>query len=660
MFHARFFIVLLLACAGAGTAYGQLFQVNSKTTIKSVGFKGNDTFEGDEIRIELATKKPTWKIPLITRRYYAFSPVELQKDVARIRRFYARRGFLQTQVDYVADFNAEDNQIRILFTIQEGPPLQLLSLDYVGPNGRDAFYQFTGIEASDWRAFRDGNTTVRTGDRLSRFEVLRIQDATLDWLQERGFAFADVLAEADIDTAANVADVQILIDAGPRGRVSDIYVEGNRSVSDNVVRRELPFTNGERYRRDDLTEGQRQLFGLNLFRLAIVDLPPQPRDSTVDVRVLVQEVPPRRVGAETGYSFAQGIRLGGELRHRNFVGGARNLTLAATWVPGRGAGGASVIQQREQGVSLTLEQPYLFNNALSGALTTFIEEEQQPAFQAFTYGVTSSLVYRFLTSRALTLSHTFAVEDSLNSAGNTRFTRSVFSFSGLVGRADDYLAPTQGGLIRPFVDYGSAAIGSDIRYLKAGLELTGYTVLSRQVGLAGRLFGGRLWPIGDGQTVDDITDNFRFNRIRFYGGGPNDVRGWNLQELGPIADAPVFDGNGQPRYRPLGATTKYAANLEVRLPFPGLPSEWQTAAFIDAARLRGNPIRAGIGGGIRYLTLIGFVRFDVGFKLNPAPHDLRDPEDWFSLDDNGAFLRERAETDFLRRFGYHLSIGYAF
>ena len=74
-------------------------------------------------------------------------------------------------------------------------------------------------------------------------------------------------------------------------------------------------------------------------------------------------------------------------------------------------------------------------------------------------------------------------------------------------------------------------------------------------------------------------------------------------------------------------------------------------------------LRVGAGAGIRYLTPIGYLRFDLAFKVNPADTDLyRAPElyerltglDLEGVDQPGGF------ATFTRRLAVHISIGQAF
>jgi outer membrane protein insertion porin family len=65
-----------------------------------------------------------------------------------------------------------------------------------------------------------------------------------------------------------------------------------------------------------------------------------------------------------------------------------------------------------------------------------------------------------------------------------------------------------------------------------------------------------------------------------------------------------------------------------------------------------------VGGGIRYETPVGFLRFDLAYKLNPSSLDLRNPADVYRYQ-NGytTTLPDHLPT---RRFNIHISIGQAF
>ena len=65
------------------------------------------------------------------------------------------------------------------------------------------------------------------------------------------------------------------------------------------------------------------------------------------------------------------------------------------------------------------------------------------------------------------------------------------------------------------------------------------------------------------------------------------------------------------------------------------------------------------GGGVGIETPVGPIRVSLGYKLNPSPHDLRDPEDVQALLMNGSSILE-APVQGLRRFQIHLTVGRVF
>lgn len=696
--HASLLVfgVTLLLLAPTTTAQVPLTFVNEETTVSRVSFKFVDaqTFEEDRLKEQIATAAPGfWDrvrriLPFVDAREYPFDPIVLQKDVARLRIYYANHGFLHPYIDYPASqLDTTTNTIHVIFTLEEGPPLIIQDVGFYAPDGGYAYEQFESPLRERWIAFRD-RTTLEVGSRYTRFDRIRIQDQVLTWLQNAGFAFAQVDTEADIDSTANTADLAIFIDPGPRTIVGDIIVEGAETVSRDVVLREVPLKIGNRFSHRRMIQGQRELFSLNLFRVALADLPEQPVDSTVVVRYRVREASPRYVSAQTGYARDNGFMAEASWRHRNFLGGARQLTISGAVQSGYGArlpGGYT--SARQFNASVSLRQPYIYTTRLSGILSPFYVWQDNPSqelkFQEV--GLNTTLLYEFYTFRTVSLQHTFSRAFGDTQALARRnpdpdspnrldiYNRSIFSLSGTFGDVDDFLNPEEGFLVRPFAEAAGSLIASDVDYYKLSNEVVGYYPVTEQIGVSGRLFTGRVWPLGGSRDQNDPLIEARFDRIRFYAGGGTDVRGYPDNLLGPVRLDTVYtlegdidrhdDGTPNVRYEPLGGLGKIAANVELRMPFPGLSDDWRTAAFIDAGQVYPEAdfslrdLRYGVGGGIRYETLVGFIRLDLAFKVNPTETDLHSPEEVWRVRQG---LDDELTGGFWNRFRLHLSIGQAF
>jgi len=125
---------------------------------------------------------------------------------------------------------------------------------------------------------------------------------------------------------------------------------------------------------------------------------------------------------------------------------------------------------------------------------------------------------------------------------------------------------------------------------------------------------------------------------RFYGGGPNSVRGYGRNELGPrvyvihdtldrALDSAATAQAGEKVWRgvtaaPTGGNTAIILNAELRLPSPILTQRMRLGLFCDAGQVweRGEElvttrgIRVTPGLGLRFATPLGPVRIDAAYN----------------------------------------------
>ena len=658
---------------------------------------------------------------------YLLDPIELQRDVVRLRNYFQSEGYLQAWVDYAdSDFDSTANAVSIQFAIRQGPPIIIQDVGFFSSRG----YLATSLQddvRTRWVQFRDA-TSFKTGDRYTAFDVVRIEDLVVSWLKNEGYAFATLQTAVAIDSVYATADIEFDVEPGPRAVIDSVQITGNRRVGEHVVRRELPFEEGDMFTERALLRGQRELFGLNLFRVAQANVPDQSRDSTVTVQVQLQEARLRYLTAETGYNQELGIVAEGQWSHRNFFGGARTFTAVGEIQSGILAStGLGAESRRLYRVSAGIVQPYFLAPRLSAILEPFLSYERDPllrdtelpfSINRREQGLNTTFIYELQPFRLISLRYGLANNTQFAPArgvgGRDEYGTSVVTLSGSLGWTDDPIKPRSGIVLRPFVELaGGLERVASLTYFKAGLELAAYIPLSRVVDFGLRAGAGRLWPLGQARwnrsepgTLDPVFISpleDRFDPLLFYAGGADDVRGWSNGLLGPkvnrtefVRDAEgniIMDESG-PRtqsevFEPVGGKSRLRANVEMRLPLPGLPPEWRAAVFLDGGRVSSEydvtvdctrpqgpgelrvPIQCGVqdrgkfglgrfkfaaGGGIRYQTPVGFVRLDLAMKLNPDILDLQTPRNAFLS------IRGLAEPDrrFVHRFNVHISLGQAF
>ncbi|PYO90182.1 MAG: hypothetical protein DMD66_03420, partial [Gemmatimonadetes bacterium] len=216
-------------------------------------------------------------------------------------------------------------------------------------------------------------------------------------------------------------------------------------------------------------------------------------------------------------------------------------------------------------------------------------------------------------------------------------------------RVNNILDPSEGSVSTINLLHASRLIGSDSAYEfnRGEFEVAKYYPIGRRSVFAWRIRGGTILPrkiqIG-GQKVAYVPPD-----QRFYGGGPNSVRGYGRNELGPqvyvltalpgdTSAAPVVDTAATRRAggdkvfrvadvqgvqsRPTGGNTAIIANAELRLPSPVLPSRMRLGLFVDVGQVweRGEEVitirdvKVTPGAGVRFTTPLGPVRIDAAYN----------------------------------------------
>ena len=703
-------VACLLAARGAW-AQDSLLAIRRDAIVGSIDFRFQDTqsFSSLELGKVLGLKsrgslyafrRVLGKLPILnapaTQR---FDPIELQKDVVRLRRFYGRSGFLQARVDYRVRVNDSGSLVSVVFLIDEGPSVVLSDIEVVGLDGN----QQLGLPDSlgeDWRTLQ-AELGADVGRRFGEAEARAAESRTLGWLTNRGFPFATAASRRMVDSLRGTVRISLETNPGPRTRLGAITVDGNSSVGDRVVLRELPFRTGDWYSADALALGRKRLQGVDLLAQSLVDVDSSlASDSTLGVRVRVQEARPRLALAELGYVTAgAGVTARGQWTHPNFTGGARSLSASLEGQTGVASSGEQ--SERLLRASLYLTQPYVFVPRLSLIGGPFAEYRDDFAERSVAIGLNASLIYRLASFSTITLQYQYSarriseyrfgdvssaditrplIADLVDSLGRDE-EKSTLALSASVSRVDDLANPSRGWVLRPSVKLTVPGAFSTAQFVRTDLTAIRFQPLSRKLVLAGRVSVGRLFPYGKSIPAPGENPAFEFIRLReesMTAGGTNDVRGWGNRLLGPKvpnAEAKI-DGSDTVlvanSYVPIGALAKFSGSLELRFPVPGLPPSWAGHLFLDAGKawtpderfsqtllLPGQTdLRFATGVGISYQTPVGAIRVSMGCKLNPSDLDLRDPGKVLDALVNGLPVSSVA-PEWARRLHLHLSLGLA-
>lgn len=603
---------------------------------------------------------------------------ELERDVLRVRVFYWKRGYRETEVD-TAVVPRGRNQVGVTFLIKEGPPTLVSSI---------VVSQTTPLLSQ-----REIDKDVVLG-KNGPLNLIRL-DSSRVFLQstlfDKGYADAEVDTSVVIDTASRTAVVKLTLNPKYKTTVEDIVVTGNDDVSERTIKKSLTFHVGDIFRRSEMLRSQRALYESNLFRRAAIE--PRPPidiatpDSAKVVVVTVQEAPPREARLSAGFNTIDFFQVEGRYTDYNFMGGTRRLdvqgavgNLFASSLNGRGIFRNASVPQTSSlaryfvptyNASIDLRQPWFGSPHNELAMSLFTHRRSAPGIYVdrgygtsltFTRDVTDraslSLNYRFEISKVDAGDVYFCINYGVCDAptlqalrGNQRL--SPFTITSSIDRTNDPFSPNRGYRANASVEHASAFTLSGFRYNRATLDGASFYQVRKRgaIGLHARV--GWVSPLGSTAQAVGIDagfgDGILHPRKRFYAGGSHSVRGFGENQLGPRVltipvgmlqshdslnvactsgtDVTACDpnaGNLKDRDfepRPLGGNFVAEGSVEARFP------AWRDligAVFVDAGLVqqKTNPTlprrRAAItpGFGVRYHSPVGPIRADIG--LNPG------------------------------------------
>jgi len=265
-------------------------------------------------------------------------------------------------------------------------------------------------------------------------------------------------------------------------------------------------------------------------------------------------------------------------------------------------------------------------------------------------------------------------------------TRRVFASLTLTAaeHTEDFaLDPMSGGHVGITLTHASRLLGSDRLYEfnRGEMEIARYVPFSRRSVFAWRLHAGALLPTRLRVTGQSVL--FVPPEQRFYAGGPNSVRGYGANELGPrvyvIKDSSSANydtlPSGQRVYRDIrtvasGGNSILLANAELRVPAPVFRDRLRLAAFVDVGQVYErqtevysfHKVRVTPGLGLRITTPLGPVRVDVaynGYALEPGTLLLQN-DSTHTLQELPITYQRSLPGSFWQRLVFQFAIGQAF
>ncbi len=598
-----------------------------RVKIDSVEFDGNLGFTTEKLRSKFFSKASG----LVQNGIYVEKDV--QKAAELLTEWMKERGFLSAKVvtintvyPAIPRTTPGVSTVRLTVFLYEGNQTILRRVGFAGRS----FVSEAEIK---------GILGVKEGEPLNIFAFGEGVEALKKTYRDAGFLDFQIQNEGKEGLVRyfqenRQVDISLELLEGPQYRVSQIQLEGLQYTQPSIVLRELVFREGDLLGEAAMMSSERQLRKLGIFSLVTIKAIDEPLgDGKKAVVVRVVESDRGTFVGGPGYRYDLGLRLFGQLTYTDLWG--KNHTISTSLSANRRFFLYNFIEGQGQ---INYTWPWFgipgltFRPNLNAGRTQYLDFTTNAATTSFAAdNVSTSLSWdKMLASqRNLVGSFTYSFEyirqfmAVSSSSDNGTLTIGTVTPRLTVDLRDNSLLPTSGFYSTAWFDFspqflGSGSgrgLGSNIGFYRAQFRADYHVPLPKRFGL---YFSFRT---GFEQSLVSNSDP-TFNSIplikQFSLGGVGSLRGYNELELNTLTSQNLQGLSSNVIQNSL-SYLNYRAQMDIPL-----TGSLKFDVFLDSANLLINDygfkyMLYGTGLGIRFLTPVGSVNFDYGYKLNPPP-----------------------------------------
>lgn len=638
--------------------------------------KLNRQFSRQAKRLRRKVEQGNWVMRNLGEPPAYFNEADAKLNTEKLGKYYYNKGFFDVKTSYSLD-TALERRIRVNYRIEEHTPFYLRRVTYEIADPRVDSVVRKSLPASLLKAGNRYDANQLTAEKVRIEELLRDRGYYGFSRQYIPVVDADT-ALITLDTTRHPVDLTLRI-LNPPGRAShpiytlgDVsmsigspdpilphpdtvrqhgieYLLGDRNIATRLLDAKIHLRPGQLFSQTNYRETQRQLFLLNQFKFANVNLiaDTTKRQLRTDIRALLLD--------RYDYSFEGGLNIGYlaypgpfvnlTFRVRNIFGGLETLetTLRGAIEGQAGLGKDSVYVSSELGINTSLIFPQiLFPGPLRFRFNSFNPRTQislganltsRPEFSRQTFRTTMNYSWQpspnrqfsffladinLIKTRFTTTPIGVAFENFI--IAQTQLARSLYngyrsSFASNIGLTYTYNTNIIGqnrkaNFLRIAVETGGTTLNfltdtlirklerqtglQFYKYVRGSVDFRHYIPLRQRTTLAFRINTGIV--AGYGPNKDAPYEKL------FFAGGPNSVRAWQLRRLGPGSAVPQLafstDPNGQlkPAFK-VGNPNQFdyrreqpgaillEGSAELRGHLFHLGADFNGAAFVDAGNV---------------------------------------------------------------------------
>ncbi len=512
-----------------------------------------------------------------------YDSTKLEEDSERIRQMYQSRGYFQARVtnhkEQVYDVYGHGIKIPLINPKRTGKRVDVTMVVREGDKYYLRNFQFVGM-----KLFRTPDLIERQVFRMAAGDVFsteKLQKGLDDLRKLYGnFGYIDFVPSPDPEVVPgkDQVDLTVDVDEGHQFFIRRIDFQGNTTTRDRVIRRELVIDEGDLY--------SQQLLDTSILRLNQLGYfdPLKPEDAwtitrdtktnTVDLLLKVHERGKNSIQLNGGVSAISGSFIGFSYSTNNFLGLGETLSLGAQ------------VGTLMDNVTFGFTEPYVFDKPVQAGFTVFFQRysfnqaeqesvfagqnlvsyytaigsygcaSNQPGCNLLNYvtngrGFTTFLSYALRRSFArVGLSYGYSTQtlkptsqgamnyfdeidfagvsgpNSLNGIRSSTITP-TFSYNSV----NHPIIPTHGLRVTATLAFTGSVLGGNTNYIQPGFDVAYFRRGLWKSNVMGFHFNARVITGFGGRVAPPF--------YRYYMGGENDVRGFDLLTISPFAYIPT-------------------------------------------------------------------------------------------------------------------------
>ena len=422
------------------------------------------------------------------------------------------------------------------------------------------------------------------GERFKTTDFTETKNKISSYLSEHGYPTFEMNAKAYVDIDLYKVEIKIKVNKGEKCYFSTTKLKNSTKIDNELIEEQIVYEEGELYNILKLEESYENIYQLGVFEEIKMNADFNNSEGKASITIALKEGKTKEFASNLGYDTEDGARGGVEYIDHNFFGNLREFRVGAQ------------ISQRGNEVRTSYYDPRL-ENALLGNFS-FLNEVSYSNWDYDAY-VEKLFVERVtLGKKFVGLEHYFGfqLEHSEIESGIPTFLAGNYLINSLFYRVlidgrDSVMDAKNGYYTSLYLEKAMKQLGSELDYFKIMAE-------ARYI----KEFKPMVWALKvKVGTISEETPPFK----HFFLGGAMSNRGYEYRDLGPHSGT-----------YSIGGLSVIDASLESRY---HLTDNFAVVGFVDASKMSqevndfSGEWYMAVGTGIRYLSVIGPLRVDIGF-----------------------------------------------